>query len=138
MFFNLRKKVFYTAYIGQKQSIMDLTKVIYWVSTLIMCAIFAFSAGMYFTQYDMVKGFFEALNYPTYIIYPLAVAKVLGIIAILSRQSKVLKEWAYAGFFFDAVLATAAHSDAGHGLGLSVVAIVVVIISRIYDDKMFR
>lgn len=117
---------------------MDFTKILYWVSTLIMCAIFAFSAGMYFTQYDMVTGFFDSLGYPTYLVYPLAIAKVLGIIAIISRQSKVLKEWAYAGFFFDAVLATAAHSDAGHGLGLSVVAIIAVVVSRIMDDKMFR
>ena len=138
MFLNLQKKVSNTAYIEQKQSIMDLTKIIYWISTLVMCAIFAFSAGMYFTKYEMVTGFFQSLGYPTYIVYPLAVAKVLGIIAVLSRQSKVLKEWAYAGFFFDAVLATAAHTDAGHGLGLSVVAIIAVVVSRIYDEKMFR
>ena len=118
---------------------MDLTKVIYWVSTLIMCATFAFSAGMYFTQYDMVKGFFEVLGYPTYIIYPLAIAKVLGIIAILSRQSKMLKEWAYAGFFFDAVLAATAHINANDGgENGALVAIVAIVISRIYDSKMFR
>ena len=104
-----------------------------------MCAIFAFSAGMYFTEYDMVKGFFEGLGYPVYIIYPLAIAKVLGIIAILSRQSSVLKEWAYAGFFFDGVLAAAAHMNAGDGeAGGAILAIVVTIISRIYDGKMFR
>lgn len=117
---------------------MNINKVIYWVSTLIMCAIFSFSAGMYFTQYEMVQGFFEHLGYPTYIIYPLAIAKVLGVIAVLSKQSKVLKEWAYAGFFFDAVLATAAHNNAGDAIGLSVVAIVVTLISRFYDSKMFR
>lgn len=111
---------------------------IYWVSTLIMCAIFAFSAGMYFTKYEMVVGFFEQLNYPSYIVYPLAVAKVLGIVAILSKQSKMLKEWAYAGFFFDAVLATAAHYYNGDGWGLSLVAIIVIVISRIYDAKLFR
>jgi len=117
---------------------MDITKAVYWISTLIMCAIFAFSAGMYFTNYEMVQGFFRQLNYPTYLVYPLAIAKVLGIIAILSRQSKVLKEWAYAGFFFDAILATAAHSANGDPLGLSVIAVVVVVVSRIFDEKMFR
>ena len=103
-----------------------------------MCAIFSFSAGMYFTNYDMVKGFFEEVGYPAHIIYPLAVVKVLGIIAILSKQSKLLKEWAYAGFFFDAVLATMAHYHAGQGFGLSVIAVVAILISRIYDYKLFR
>ena len=117
---------------------MDFTKLIYWVSTLIMCAIFAFSAGMYFTDYDKVVGFFEQLSYPGYIVYPLACAKVLGIVAILSRQSKVLKEWAYAGFFFDVTLATAAHYFAGQGFGLSVVAMIAIVVSRVFDEKLFR
>ena len=117
---------------------MDTIKIIYWTSTMIMIAIFAFSAGMYFSNYEMVSGFFESLGYPTYLVYPLAIAKILGIIAILSKKSKVLKEWAYAGFFFDAVLATWAHQQAGDGLGLSAIAIVVILVSRWYDSKLFR
>jgi len=109
---------------------MNIMKIIYWIATVIMCLIFLFSAGMYFTKYEMVKGFFEGLGYPTYIIYPLAVAKVLGVIAVLTNKVKALSEWAYAGFFFDAVLATAAHYVAGHGIGLSALAIVVVLASR--------
>jgi len=111
---------------------------IYWLSTGVMCVIFIYSAGMYFTKYEMVKGFFEQLNYPTYIVYPLAVAKILGVIAVLSRKSKVLMEWAYAGFFFDAVLATAAHYYAGHGFGLSVIAIIAVVLSRVFYSRLFR
>jgi len=116
---------------------MNLTKVFYWISTALMCAIFAFSAFMYFTKYEMVSGFFEQLGYPTYVVYPLAVAKVLGIIAVLTRKLNVLKEWAYAGFFFDAVLATAAHWVAGHGVGLSAVAIVAVLASRFFEGRHF-
>lgn len=96
-----------------------------------MCAVFLFSAGMYFSQYDMVQGFFEHLNYPTYLIYPLAVAKILGVVAVLSNKSKVLKEWAYAGFFFDAALATAAHAAAGDDILMSAMALVVTLISRV-------
>ena len=114
---------------------MKLPKIAYWITTVLMCLIFLFSAGMYFTKYEMVKGFFEALGHPTYIIYPLAVAKVLGVVAVLSNKVKVLTEWAYAGFFFDAVLATAAHSFAGHGIGLSAIAIVLVLASRFLLSK---
>ncbi|MDF1697877.1 MAG: DoxX family protein [Saprospiraceae bacterium] len=111
-------------------------KVIYWISTGLMCAIFLFSASMYFIKTEMVKGFFEALNYPTYLVYPLAVAKILGIIAVLSDKSKVLKEWAYAGFFFDAVLAAQAHIDANDGGAMmSICAALLVIISRVFWNK---
>ena len=115
---------------------VNLDRTIYWFSTILMCLIFAFSAGMYLTKYDMVKGFFEELSYPTYLIYPLAIAKILGIIAILSNKSQLLKEWAYAGFFFDSTLAILGHYYAGHGFGLSVVAFIAVFSSRIYDYKL--
>ncbi len=100
-----------------------------------MCGIFTFSAQMYLRNPDMVAGFFEMLDYPTYLVYPLAILKILGIIAVLSNVSRVLKEWAYAGFFFDAVLATLAHYVAGHAILMSATAIVLVVISRIFWDK---
>ncbi len=116
---------------------MNWNKIIYWISTGLMCLIFIFSAIMYFMKYEMVKGFFEALGYPIYIIYPLAVAKLLGVVAVLSKKSKLLLEWAYAGFFFDAVLATAAHYFAGHGIGLSALAILLVVVSRIFHHRLY-
>ena len=110
---------------------MDIKKIAYWVATAAMCGIFLYSAQMYFTKYEMVKGFFSHLGFPTYIVYPLAIAKVLGVIAVLVDKPRFLAEWAYAGFFFDAVLATMAHHDAGHALGLSLYAILLVILSRV-------
>jgi hypothetical protein len=91
---------------------------------------------MYFFKTEMVKGFFESFNYPTYIVIPLAVAKVLGITAILTNKIKWLKEWAYAGFFFDLVLATLAHHNAGHPIGLSVYAILILIVSYTIGKKI--
>ena len=77
--------------------------------------------------------FFKILNYPTYLVYPLAIAKVLGVVAVLSNVSKFLKEWAYAGFFFDAVLATTAHLHAGDKQEMiSIMAIVLVVLSRYF------
>jgi DoxX-like family len=118
---------------------MKIDKVIYWVSTAIFCCIMLFSASMYFLKYEMIKGFFESMHYPTYIVYPLAMAKIMGVIAILTQKSTLLKEWAYAGFFFDALLATAAHlhaKDGGHLMAMS--AMVMLIISRIYETNRFK
>ena len=118
---------------------MNLNKTIYWLATGIFCSIMLFSATMYFTKYGMVKGFFEQLGYPTYLIYPLATAKILGIIAIISNKSKLLKEWAYAGFFFDATLAAAAHFNANDGgQVLALVALAMVVVSRIYEGIVFK
>lgn len=117
---------------------MNIEKIIYWIATAIMSGVFLFSAGMYFTKYEMVTGFFEMLSFPTWLVYPLATAKILGVIAIVTRQSKLLKEWAYAGFFFNGVLATTAHYDAGHGvMGLSLLALIAVIVSRFFDGRAF-
>ncbi|MFK7908262.1 MAG: DoxX family protein, partial [Chitinophagales bacterium] len=90
-------------------------KIIFWVSTGLLTALMLMSAGMYFFQYEMVSETFTKLGFPTYIIYPLAVAKILGLIAIWSRKSQMLKEWAYAGFFFDFLLAASAHINVGDG-----------------------
>ncbi len=43
----------------------------------------------------------------------LPVTKIAGVIAILTRYSNTLKEWAYAGFFFDFSLAAMAHYFSG-------------------------
>ena len=67
------------------------------------------SAGMYFFNNGVVAEIFTQLGYLTYIIYPLAIAKILGLVAIWTKKSNTLKEWAYAGFFFDFILALSAH-----------------------------
>lgn len=78
----------------------------------------------------MVRETFTSLGFPTYIIYPLAIAKILGLIAIWTGRSRTLKEWAYAGFFFDFVLAASAHlqiADGDHMAAL--IAIVLLLVS---------
>lgn len=87
----------------------------------------------------MVKGFFMQLGYPVYIIYPLAIAKVLGVVAILAKKSLLLKEWAYAGFFFDTIFAAAAHLNAKDGGQiLALAAMIMIVVSRIYHPKVFK
>jgi len=50
----------------------------------------------------------------------------------------MLKEWAYAGFFFDAVLAFGAHFTKGIGVTpFATVAIVAIIVSRIFDERLY-
>ena len=74
----------------------------YWITTILV-AFFIGSGGA--TQ---VWGFYKSphsvvpvLNYPMYFFGILGVWKVLGAIAILAPRYPLLKEWAYAGIFFD-------------------------------------
>lgn len=114
----------------------NTSRIVYWVATAIMCGVFAFSAQMYLRNPEAVAGFFKMFNYPEYLVYPLAVAKILGIVAILSNKSKMLSEWAYAGFFFDAILAFVAHYVAQDGGSMfSIIAIAATIISRYLWSK---
>ena len=55
------------------------------------------------------------MGYPTYIIVPLEIAKLLGVAAVLSNVSPFLKNLAYAGFFYHLLLALSAHVAAGDG-----------------------
>jgi hypothetical protein len=46
------------------------------------------------------------LGYPEYFVRFIGVAKLLGVIAILIPGFKIIKEWAYAGLFYDLIGAT--------------------------------
>ena len=117
---------------------MNTPKIIYWVSTGLLCALMLLSAGMYFFNHDMVVETFSRLGFPTYIIYPLAIAKILAVIAILTKKSAILKEWAYAGLFFDFVLAVSGHVMVQDGeYAAAAVAIVLLFVSYFYDRKLF-
>ncbi|MBU2974599.1 DoxX family protein [Zobellia sp. B3R18] len=117
---------------------MKKNKIIYWASTILLCALFIMGAMMYIFNYPRAEGFFISLGFPTWIIYPLAILKILAPIAILTKKSNFLKELAYAGFLFDAVLAFFAHLMVSDGEYLfSTVALILTIISWIYDRKVF-
>ena len=109
-------------------------KIIYWVTTGLLSAMMLMTAGMYIMKYEEIAQAFSGLGFPVYIVYPLATAKALGIVAILTRKSRILKELAYAGFFYTFVLAFSAHINAGDGEFVPpVVALVLLISSYVFD-----
>jgi hypothetical protein len=116
---------------------MKIWKIVYWISTILICLLMLASAGMYLLNYQVVAQIFTNLGHPTHVIYPLAIAKILGVTAILSNYSKSLKEWAYAGFFFDFVLAFMAHYFvADGGIVTPVVALGLLLTSYFSDKKI--
>ncbi len=111
--------------------------IIYYIATGLITLLMLFSASMYFIMHDMVVATFEFLGYPSYLIYPLAIAKLLGLVAIWTNKSKMLKEWAYAGFVFDLILGGAAHIAAEDGgFMAAVVGLVLIFTSYIFYRKL--
>lgn len=62
---------------------------------------------------DIQKESIEALGYPEYLMTILGVAKLLGVIALIIPGTPFLKEWAYSGFTFDLLGASASHAFVG-------------------------
>ncbi|MEO0724320.1 MAG: DoxX family protein [Bacteroidota bacterium] len=114
---------------------MKTYKIVFWVSTGLLTLLMLFSAGNYFFKTEMIKGLFEGFGYPSYIVIPLGIAKVLGLIAIWLVPNESLKEWAYAGFFFEIVLAFFAHVMISDGQQMGAVIAMVLLLTSYFSRK---
>jgi len=85
---------------------MKRTKIIYWIVTVIFSVFMAFTAVPDVMLVPDAIKFMHHLGYPDYFTVFIAVAKLLGAIAILIPGFPKIKEWAYAGLFFDLIGAT--------------------------------
>ncbi len=113
-----------------------LQRIFYYLFTALLTALMAFSVNMYFSNTENVKGYFESMGFPAWLVIPLAIVKILGIVAIWTRLSKFLKEWAYAGFFFDFTLAFFAHYFTDGGYLFSIFGLVFLAGSYYFDGKL--
>lgn len=118
---------------------MKKIKIGYWVSTGLLSLMLLMSSGMYVFNNEAIQGMFEGFGYPTYLIYPLVVAKVSAVVVLLSHKQSRLKEWAYAALFFEFILAFFAHvmiSD-GEQMG-AIIAMTLLLISYFTGKKLFN
>lgn len=116
---------------------MKRDKIIFYVATGLLSLLMCFSVYMYIFNHEAVVGMFDTFGYPSYIIYPYAIAKLLGVFALWNPNFKVLKEWAYAGFFFAFVLAFFAHYMIGDGEQTgALVALVLLAVSYIFNKRI--
>ena len=57
--------------------------------------------------------FITQMGYPGYFLTIIGIWKVFGVVAVLTPRFPVLKEWAYAGFFFVTSGAAFSHIASG-------------------------
>jgi len=84
-------------------------KDIHQITTITLFSLLILTGILYFVFYERLVAYFISYGYPIYLIYPLAIAKIVGSVVILITKNKFLKELAYAGFFFNFLLAFFAH-----------------------------
>lgn len=104
---------------------MDRRTVAYWIATGVFCAVLGSSGFMHLLRVDFVAAAMAHLGYPAYVPTILGSAKLLGVAALLAPGRPLLKEWAYAGFAFNLLGATASHAFAGDPIGETVRPLVV-------------
>jgi uncharacterized membrane protein YphA (DoxX/SURF4 family) len=103
---------------GTEMQNSKTNKIIYWILT---AAVLLPMAGSGFPELfsdgpaQTVQSL-QTLGYPLYLMKILGLAKILGALAIITNRFPKLKEWAYAGYTFNLLGATASHILAGDGV----------------------
>ncbi|MBE9464478.1 DoxX family protein [Dyadobacter subterraneus] len=120
-------------------------KRIYWTGAALTSLWFGASGFFELTKNPLVWGITVQLGYPPHFIYILGVAKVLGVIVLLIPDRLLrLKEWVFAGIFFDiifafgskvSVLGVAATTDAV--IAFVMVSVTYLMFRKIHDGTGF-
>jgi len=93
--------------------------IIYWIATLWLALGIASTGIVQLLKMKAGQGGLEMithLGYPVYLLTILGIWKILGVIAVLIPKFPLIKEWAYAGFFFVMTGAIFSHLAKGDSL----------------------
>ncbi|RFM26436.1 DoxX family protein [Deminuibacter soli] len=107
-------------------------KIIYWIATLwLALGMVSTGAVQLFKAKNGTGGADSVahLGYPLYILTLLGVWKLLGVMAVLMPKFPLLKEWAYAGFFFVMSGAVFSHIAMGDSLGEIAPALLLIVLT---------
>src|SRR5882762_7446366 len=109
-------------------------KIIYWIATVWLAlgisstgAVQLFKAKEGQGGVDMITH----LGYPVYLLTILGIWKILGVVALLIPKFPLLKEWAYAGFFFVMSGAIFSHIASGDPMKENIPALLLLILTVI-------
>lgn len=104
-------------------------KIIYWIATAFL--VFGMTAGgiQQVLQIGGYNDIVSRLGYPLYMLPILGVWKLLGVVAILVPKFPLIKQWAYAGFFFAMSGAAISHFVVGEPFTESVPSLVLLLMT---------
>lgn len=116
-------------------------RIMFWLSTGLFCAFMLTSAIPNILQTREWVDIFKVLGYPQYILPFIGVAKLLGSIALLVPGFNRIKEWAYAGMFYDltgAVYSGLAVGGFNQQMLVMLVPFALGAVSYIYHHKLIN
>lgn len=85
----------------------------YWAATALLCLVLIGGGGANIARAWGTLDVMRQLGYPPYILTILGIWKLMGAAALLAPGFPRLKEWAYAGVFFEMTGAAASHAMSG-------------------------
>ncbi|MES2691674.1 MAG: DoxX family protein [Bacteroidota bacterium] len=120
---------------------MKKSKIIFWTATIIIAL---WEAAMPMATWILAPEYMtfgtKALGYPDYFAYSLAVAKVLGVIAITyAKTLGTIKEWAYSGLSFTLIFAFLSHLFVDRNIGYMLMPLAflgILAVSYTYNKKI--
>lgn len=89
--------------------------IIYWIATIWLALGMVSTGIVQLIRMQEEVDVITNLGYPVYILTILGVWKMLGVVTVLVPKFPLLKEWAYAGFFFAMSGAAFSHLVVGDG-----------------------
>ena len=106
-------------------------KIIYWIFTVWMSLGWLSIGIVQLLKMDDEVNRITALGFPVYILPLLGLCKLLGVVVALLPGYPRLKEWVYAGFFFNLAGALYAHIMMGDSLGDMVQAFLMLTLTAL-------
>lgn len=101
-------------------------KWIYWMLTAPFVVTMLMAAVMLLAGVAANVDGITVLGYPAYICKILGISKLLGGIGILQNRFRTLKEWAYAGYTFNLLGASASHAFSGDTFGKIITPLIIL------------
>ncbi|MES2453972.1 MAG: DoxX family protein [Bacteroidota bacterium] len=90
-------------------------KIVYWIATLWLALGMLSTGIVQLLKLKEETAMMTSLGYPLYFLTIIGLWKILGVLAVLLPKQPLLKEWAYAGFFFAMSGAVFSHLASGDG-----------------------
>ena len=114
-------------------------KIIYWIATLWLALGMLSTGAVQVLKAKKGQGGLDMIThqgYPAYLLTLLGICKILGVVAVLVPRFPLVKEWAYAGFFF--LMSGAIFSHLASGASISAIVPALLLLALTIVSWYFR
>lgn len=104
-------------------------KIVYWVTTLFLSLGMLAGGIQQMLQIGGYNDIVTQLGYPLYVLSIIGTWKILGVVIILIPKFPLIKEWAYAGFFFVMSGALLSHLIVGQAFSEAIPSLILLTVT---------